>query len=306
MRFDLTDLELFVAVAEAGSITHGAEHAHLALASASARIRGMEHALGAPLLERGRRGVALTPAGRALLHHARIVLGQMERMRGDLSDYADGFKTHIRLLSNTAALSEYLPEALRGFLAAHPNVDIGIDELPSHDIVHAIAADKADLGIVTDAVDLAALETYPFRSDHLVLVTATDHPLADRGDVRFREILEYPFVGLGDGSALQEHIAEHAARLGRQPAYRVRLRSFDAVCRMAEADIGVGIVPEHAACRCRRSMTICYQRLNEPWAIRHLRICVRHLDQLSPQARLLINHLTGTGETATPRTTDPS
>jgi molybdate transport repressor ModE-like protein len=103
MHFDLVDLRLFLHVAEAGSITAGAEQAGLSLASASARVRGMEEQAGASLLERGHRGVELTPAGRTLLHHARLVTGQMERMRGELGEYARGLKGHVRLLANTAA-----------------------------------------------------------------------------------------------------------------------------------------------------------------------------------------------------------
>ena len=88
MRFDLVDLQLFIAVAETRSITNGAERVHLALASASARIKGLEAALGVSLLKRGRRGVELTAAGESLLDHARIVMHNVEAMRGDLAAFA--------------------------------------------------------------------------------------------------------------------------------------------------------------------------------------------------------------------------
>ena len=131
MHFDLVDLRLFLLVAEAGSITAGAEHAGLSLASASARVRGMEEEAGASLLERGHRGVELTPAGRTLLYHARLVTGQMERMRGELGEYARGLKGHVRLLANTAAAAEFLPEILAAFLATNPSVNVDLDERPS-------------------------------------------------------------------------------------------------------------------------------------------------------------------------------
>src|SRR5690349_1558900 len=206
MRFDLTDLRLFLHVAEAASITHGADRAGLALASASARIRGMEDALGVALLERGRRGVRPTPAGRALLRHARLVLRQIEHMRGELSEYARGLRGRVRLLSNTAALTEFLPEALAAWLAAHPNVDIELEERLSDEIVPAVAEGLADAGIVADAVDLAGLETFPFRADQLVLVMPRDHSLARRRTIAFAEILDRDFVGLAPGSALQDYL----------------------------------------------------------------------------------------------------
>ena len=110
MRFDLTDLRLFLQVVETSSITLGAQQANLALASASARIRGMEDTLGTTLLERGSRGVKPTPAGRALAHHARIILQQLENMRGELREYAGGLKGHVQVLSNTAGLVEFRPK----------------------------------------------------------------------------------------------------------------------------------------------------------------------------------------------------
>nr|WP_154205770.1 LysR substrate-binding domain-containing protein [Ralstonia pickettii] len=291
VRFDLTDLRLFLHTAEAGSITAGAERAHLTLASASARIRGMEDTLGVPLLTRNRRGVETTAAGRTLVHHARVVLQQMDRMRGELGEYARGLKGYVRLLSNTAAMTEFLPETLSAFLAAHPEVDIDLEELVSHEIVEAIAQGRADIGIVNDAVDLSGLETFPFRHDRLVLVTARDHPLAERRELAFVETLQEDFVGLTGDNALQAYLAGHAARAGHRLKYRVRLRSFDAVCRMVERNVGVGVIPEHAAIRLQRSMGIRRVRLTDAWATRLLRICVRHFDDLPVFARQLIEHL---------------
>ena len=139
MRFDLADLRLFLNVVEAGSITHGAGRTHLAIAAASTRIRNMEAALGVPLLHRERQGVKPTEAGRTLNQHARIMLQQFERMHGDLGQYAEGIRGQVRLLSNTNALTEFLPEPLSAFLAAHPQVNIDLEERLSDEIVTAIA-----------------------------------------------------------------------------------------------------------------------------------------------------------------------
>ena len=291
MRFDLTDLRLFLNTAEAQSITHGAQRTNLALASASARIRGMEEVLGTPLLERQRRGVKPTAAGCALLHHARLVLQQMERMRGELGAYGRGLKARLRLLSNTAGLTEFLPEALAAYLAAHPNVAIDLEERPSAEIVPAIAEGLADLGIVADVVDLGDLETFPFRTDRLVLITPRGHRLARRRSLAFREALAEDFIGLGNGSALQDYLSAHAARAGHALELRVRVSCFDAVARMVEQGVGVAVVPETAARRCAHSMAIATVRLSDAWSLRQLTLCVRRGDALSPQAQQLVAHL---------------
>jgi DNA-binding transcriptional LysR family regulator len=293
LRFDLTDLRLFLLVAESGSITAGAERAHMALASASARIGGMEAMLGVKLLARGRRGAAPTEAGRTLLHHARVVLQQMERMRGELGEYSRGLKGHVRLLSNTAAMTEFLPEALSAFLAANPNVSIDLEEQMSSGIVQAIAEGLADIGIVADTVEMGGLETFPLRPDRLVLVTARGHPLAKRRRVRFIEVLGYEFIGLTEGSSLHDYLTWHAARAGKRLHHRIRLRSFEAICRMIERGVGIGIIPETAAIHCQRSMAIRRVALSDGWASRQLTICVRRLDELPVHAKHLIETLRG-------------
>src|SRR5439155_20116668 len=176
LRFDLTDLSLFRHVVEAGSITHGAERAHLALAAASTRIRNMEEALGAALLTRGRQGVTPTQAGRTLLQHARAILAQAERLREDLGAYAGGQAGQVRVLSNTNALTEFLPETLSSFLATHPHISVDLEERLSDEIVGLIAEGVADIGIVAGTVDPGRLTTYPFRTDRFVLVVPRDHP----------------------------------------------------------------------------------------------------------------------------------
>ncbi|MBJ6759340.1 LysR family transcriptional regulator [Myxococcaceae bacterium JPH2] len=293
MRFDLTDLRLFLHVIDQGSITRGAERSHLALASASARIRAMEDELRVPLLERERRGIRPTEAGRALAHHARAVLQQVEHLRGDLATFASGLKGQVRLLTNTAALTELLPERLGAFLSAHPHVDVDLEERSSSEIVLAVAEGRAEVGLVADTVDLGRLQTFPLQVDRLVLVTARGHALATRRSARFEDILEEPLIGLEEGSALQEHLGLHAARLGRRLRYRVRLRSFDAVCRMVAHGVGVGVVPESAAMRCQRSLALRKVVLEEPWAVRQLSLCVRQYDALSTNARLLVDSLRG-------------
>jgi DNA-binding transcriptional LysR family regulator len=291
MRFDLADLSLFRHVVEAGSITHGAERAHLALAAASTRIRNMEEVLGIALLTRGRQGVTPTQAGRTLLQHARVILRQTERLHEDLGAYSGGLAGQIRVLSNTNALTEFLPEALSSFLAAHPTVSVDLEERLSDEIVGLIAEGVADLGVVAGTVDAGSLETYPFRRDRFVLVVARDHPLAKRTRIDFEEVLEHDFVGLDRSSAIQRFLATKAVRIGRPLRLRVQLRSFDAVCRLVECKVGIGIVPETTARRVSKTMAIKPVTLSDPWAVRDLTICIRSLGELPLYARQLVEHL---------------
>jgi DNA-binding transcriptional LysR family regulator len=292
MRFDFSDLSLFRHVVEAGSITRGAERANLALAAASARIRNMELALGAPLLVRARQGVTPTQAGRTLLQHARTILEQAERLREDLGAYAGGAAGQVRVLSNTNALTEFLPEALSTFLAAHPHVSVDLEERLSDEIVGLIAEGVGDLGIVAGTVDAGKLTTYPFRSDRFVLVVGRDHALAKRSRIDFAEVLDYDFVGLDRASAIQRFLAGKASHVGRPLRLRVQLRSFDAICRVVERHVGVGVVPRSTAQRAiKSSLAIKAIELTDSWAVRELTICVRDFDALPTYARQLVEHM---------------
>lgn len=291
MRFDLIDLRLFLNVHEAGSITAGAAACHMTLASASERIRGMEQALGVPLLLRRRQGVDVTPAGRTLVRHARQVLQQMACLHDELGEFGAGLKTHIRLYCNTSALSEHVPGMLAGFLAEHPGVSVELEESSSDEIVDAIRNDMCDIGIVSDAADLEGLEGFVFRDDPLALVVAQGDALAGRKQIAFADVAGRAFVGLSADSALETLLARQARRLGKSLNYRVRLRSFESVCRMVGSGIGVAVVPRAVAQRCARSAKIRSLALTNAWASRQLRVCVRQLAALPGPARQMVQML---------------
>jgi DNA-binding transcriptional LysR family regulator len=295
MRFDLTDLRLFLRVAEAGSITHGAAQANLALASASERLRSMENMIGLPLLVRHPRGIELSLAGRALAHHARLILRQVDQMQGELGDYARGFKTQIRLWANTSAMTGYLPERLAPFLAAQPDVEVDLKERPSSVIVQAVAEEFADIGIVSSAIDTGSLELVPFANDRIMLVVPVNHRLAKQRRMAFLEALGEPWVGLTQGNPLQEFLREQASLAGQAMQIRVRIPSFEAMGQMVHSGVGIGFMTESAARKFKRTMNIHAIHLSDPWASRRLSLCMRSRSALPARARELVERLTQEG-----------
>jgi molybdate transport repressor ModE-like protein len=291
MRFDFSDLRLLAHVVEAGSITAGASRAHLALAAASARIRGMEEVLGMPLLIRDRRGITPTPSGRAVLRHARLVLRQMEKMNEELADFSGGLKGHIRLMCGTAAMTELLPAALLGFLAQHPGIDIDVEDRHTPDIVQALLSDAVDIGIVGGPISVSGIEILPFREDRLVAVAPRGHALGRRRHASFADLLDHDFVGLTDRGTLQLMLASHAAQLGRQMRLRVRVHSFDAICQLVEGGVGIAVMPESAALRYRHAHLLKRIELRDEWARRTWYICVRRLEDLPSYAQDLVAEL---------------
>src|SRR5258707_6947130 len=288
MRFDLVDLQLFIAVANQRSLEGGALRLSRALASASPRLKGLEAALGVSLLKRGRRGVELTAAGESLLDHARIIIHNVEAMRGDLAAYASGIRASVHLLTNTSGLSEHLPKALAAFVREHPDINVDVEERESTDIAVAIASGAADLGFAAEHALPDNFERFSFSEDRLMLVAARHGDFAGRRQIDFQEVAGRDFVGLTNSTALQVHIAKHAARLGVRLRFRARLRDFDAICQLVAADVGIAGVPESAPRRCARSMPITMIRIRDAWANRRLAICARSFKTAPQPAKELV------------------
>lgn len=300
-RYDLTDLRLFIHVAESSNITHGAKRSNMSLAAASERIREMEATLGTGLLVRGRRGVKLTAAGSILLQHARAVSEQLKQMRGELDGYSGGLRGNVRVLVNTVAMLEYVPALLPTFLARQKNIDVDLEEAKSPDIMRIVAAGRADIGIVAGAIDPEMqLETFPFAQNVLVLITPKRHPLAGKRRVAFADTLAHEYIGLDNASALQTFVNRQAEHLGRSMKIRVRLSSFDVVCQMVEAGTGLAIVPRAAAQRWRRLASFSIVQLTDSWVVRHLALCVRNLQSATPHARRLLTYLRENGSAHRP------
>jgi DNA-binding transcriptional LysR family regulator len=290
VRFDLIDLRLFLAVVDAGSITHGASDVGLSLAAASERLRDMEMDGEVKLLDRGRRGAVPTEAGEALAHHARTILHQMSQMRGEIGQFAKGLRANVRIIANTAATAEILPTRLAPWLAAHPQVDVELRERQSAEVARSIAAGFGEIGVLTSAVETGGLILRPFAVDRLVVVAARDHLLTQRPRINFVDLLEHHFISLA-GGAVQAHIDAHAAKLGTKLKTRIALLSFDGICRMAGEGVGIGLVPETAARRYKRLTQISILPLQDDWATRRLSICVRSEKDLTPLALDLFQHL---------------
>ena len=290
-HFDLTDLQLIVNIGDASSLTRGAEKSHLSLPAASNRVKNLEDHFGTRLFHRNSQGVTLTPSGDAFLRHARLVLRQIDHLRGDIHEYARGIKGQVRMLANTTAMTEFMPAVLSRFLASHPDVTVELRERLSYLVIKAVSEGSADIGIVAGKPASSELEYIPYREDRLVLVTPVEHPLSELSEVAFSDTLAFEYVGLSEWSAIHAFLIQAADKLGYPFRFRVEVGSFEAVCRMIEAGVGIGVVPELVAKRYAQRLNIKIVSLSDEWSERKLQICVRNLQQLPSFTRDLVNML---------------
>ena len=291
MLFDLTDLRLFIHIAELGSLTRSAERMHLSLAAASSRVKEMESRFGVRLLYRESKGVQLSPAGETLLLHAQQFMQQVELLKCDLQQYNNGIKGHIRIFANTTAVTEFMPEVLGTFLSKYPHVNVSLEERLNQDTLRGIVDGTADVGIVAGAINSQGLEVINFSTDRLVLVTALAHPCTAASSIAFAETIEHEHIGLYAGSTLQHFLDKIVSASGKTLKLRIQVRSFEAMCRMVEANVGIAILPHSAALRHSRTMKMAIVELSDPWAIRERSIVVKKLDALPQYAAELVEFI---------------
>jgi DNA-binding transcriptional LysR family regulator len=290
-RIDFVSLLVFSLVARTGSISKGAELAHLAVGAASKRISDLELALGTVLLERHSRGVTMTVAGEALYRHAQRILSDIDQLTAELSDFASGIVGVVRLWANTSAVTQFLPRELAEFTRANPGIRIELEEKNSSEIVLAVLDGRADIGIFADRTPSLGLQQMDYREDNLSLVVPDGHPLAGSQALYFHETLDYDFVSLPEGTSLAERMRAETEALGRSLKLRIRVRSFDAICQMVAVGMGIAVLPSDSVHALEQSLNLRQVPLRDPWAQRRLLIGLRDLAAVPRHVRTLIEHL---------------
>lgn len=288
MKFDLTDLRIFLSAVEGGSLTAAAQQNNVVVAAVSARLRKMEESFGLPLVERTGRGIRPTLAGDILVGHARKVLDDTRKLEVELDAFSEGRGGTIRLLSNTNMLSEHMPQLLGSFLRQNPDIFVTVTDKPSLEVVNLLRNGEADIGIVASSADMTGLERWRFVPDRLVLIVPHDWTL--EGPVAYARILDHPLIALSTTVALSQFLRRLATELGRRANIRIRVENFESLCRIVECGAGLGIVPESAARRYGRDMGFRTLEIADGWAERELYVCVRNQQQLPLYAKKLLLH----------------
>jgi len=290
-RIDLTTLRLFIAVCEEQNLTRAAQREGIAASAVSKRMNDFELAFGVTLFRRLSKGMALTPAGEALLHHARVTLLNVEKIAVELSEYSQGVRGHVRMLANLSAIVQFLPEDLSSFFGVHQLLRIDLQERPSGQVVRGIEEGAAEIGICSGEAETRSLEAFHYRYDNLVVVVRSDHPLAARETLSFADTLDVDHVGLHAASSIYLRTQYAATQAGKSMRLRINVPGFDAVSRMVQAGLGIGLIPDRAFEVIGAGLGLRAIRLRDDWARRELKIVVRDAAQLSSTGRLVLDHL---------------
>ncbi|MGY2258990.1 LysR family transcriptional regulator [Pseudomonas sp. SDO55104_S430] len=291
-RFDPTSLKLFISACELGSIARAAERENMVPSAVSKRIAELEEAIGTPLFYRHKKGIEATPAGLCLLEHARRVVDDMLLMSAEMSGFADGQRGHIRVGANRSSIIQFLPQDLRAYRDAFPEVAIELQEQTSEEAVESVLSNQSDLAISTDLAGAVerGLEVHDYHSDELVVVVPQNHPLADLPEVSFAQTLAFSHIALHKDSPLYRMLDQAARSSKKTISYEVHVKSFDAVCRMVQANLGIAVIPRQAI-----SYTdgpgLCIVTLTDSWATRRFHIVTRPAPYLTTVSKSFLEFL---------------
>jgi DNA-binding transcriptional LysR family regulator len=290
---DLLSLKLFIAVCEHRNIARAAQQEAIVGSAVSKRLAQLEDTVGARLLVRRRHGVQPTPAGEALLEHAREMLANVGRIERDMAAFGSGIRGHVRLLVTASVMAESLADDVAAFLQnpAHRDIQVSLEERVSPEVVRGVREGSASVGICWDAADLQGLQTRGYRHDHLAIVAHPAHPVARAARVRFADMLGHEFVSMPALSAVQQLLARAAAVEGKTLAHRVQVSNFDAALRVVRANLAISVIPEEVAAPFAATTGVRVIPLADDWARRRFAICFRDAAGLSSAARLLLEHL---------------
>jgi DNA-binding transcriptional LysR family regulator len=292
---DIDSLALFVRAAELRSLTKAAEASHIGLAAASRRMALLEHRFRTTLLERSSRGVELTAAGASLLPHARALLVELNQMQAEMRDHANGRKGALRVLANTSVITDTLPNDLAAFAHHNPDVNVIVQERWSEEIVRALQAAEADVGIVVEGTPVEELDIRPYCQDRLAVVMPHSHALAAFETLEFNDVLDDELITLEGGSSMTKLLAAQAVIAQRTLQLRIQVRSFEAICHMVEAGLGLGLLPEQAARVLAKGLDLTVRPFSDPWAERRMLLCTRPDRASMPSVSKLLEFLCNRG-----------
>lgn len=293
--YDIVTIQLFVAVAKAGSIAGAARQQHIAASAVSHRIHELELATGTRLLNRLPRGVELTAAGRVFMERGTRILNELRELDHDLKHFAEGRRGMVRVAAVTTAITSRLSDILKDFVDSHPDIDVDLTELYSAEAIEALRHGDCEIALVTDRCDLTHLDSWHFSADPVWVLGPSEHPLFAKRDangaIAFADAMQYEVISLHQGGALDELVLEAAQKLGSPIKRALRVSRNDSLRRLVEAGLGIGFLRESNIKPFLKTFALEAAPLSDAWAKRELKIACLHGATLEPAAKSFLDFL---------------
>jgi DNA-binding transcriptional LysR family regulator len=290
MNFESLDLKAFIAVADMGSFHRAAKALNLSQPALSRRIQKLEESLGVPLLERSTRHVALTMVGRDFIPKVRRLLDEFETSVLGMRDLGARSRGQISIASVPTAVFYFLPRAISRFSSAFPRIRIRVLDLGANEGLEAVARGEADFGINFIGASHPEIEFTPLAEDPFVVACRSDHALALRQQVTWKELAAHRVITVGRTSGNRALIDNALAQHGLQLNWSYEVTHLSGSLGLVEAGLGVSVLPKLATPAADHPI-IRSIPLVQPEIVRTIGIVRRRRAMLSPGATQFLEML---------------
>lgn len=249
-QLELRHLRYFVAVAEELHFGRAACRLHMAQPPLSQQIRRLEEIVGAPLLTRTSRSVALTAAGAAFLERARRLLAAAEEGVDEAARIGRGEAGTLDVGFVSSAITLGVPERLQAFRKRHPGVHTRLHEGQTSQITARLERGEVDLGIVRDAEEREGVETTVLATEGFVAVLPGGHPLTGRARLAPGALRDEPFVFYpitAGALAYRRNLLDPCRAAGFEPRVVQEASNWVTIFHLVGAGVGVTLAPASAA-----------------------------------------------------------
>jgi DNA-binding transcriptional LysR family regulator len=295
MKIDLSALQMLVAAIEERSLAKAGEREHLVTSAASKRIAELERQVGTALLVRHNRGVEPTPAGAAMYHKARAILQSVRSLEDICEEFSPDGIPKIRLAANRSAIVQFLPTDIRGFQTDSPKSRLDLVEAYSHDIPRMVSDQEVDIGIYHAAGAAPGVVSFPYRTDHVVLVVPVGHELAQVQALHLDEARAYDFLGYFPRHSYEAFLELVGSTLSGPMNVKIQVANYEARCRMVREGLGIAVMPELIADTYLGLLGLVKVRLKDVWARRQFYVCARDRAHMRMAAGDLFDYLVQVG-----------
>jgi LysR family hydrogen peroxide-inducible transcriptional activator len=292
---EINQLRYLITVVEWESFSKAALHCFISQSALSEQIQKLEDEVGAPLLDRSRRVIVPTEAGKIFVNYAKQVLAQFACTKQEIQDLNEGNRNRITLGVLPTIAPYFLPRVMESFAVGHSHIEVKIHEDMTASLLRLIETGNVDFGIVSSPITEHGFEIEELFSEELLVALSSKHPLAEKSSLHLSDLRSETFILMHKGHYLGDQVLGLCHRHDFKPNILYRSGQLDTIQSLIGAGLGVSLVPRMA--RLNAAERVCYCSLKNPQPRRTIAIVWRSRATLKRTVQVFLNHLRKVGKT---------
>lgn len=300
---DINQLRNYLSVVEEGSFSKAALRCFISQSALSEQIQKLEDEVGAQLLDRSRRIIVPTGAGKIFIIHAQQVLAQIVRAKQEIQGLNESGPNTITLGISPTIAPYFLPRVLESFTVSHSDIEVMIYEEATTSLLQLVEAGTVDFGIVSAPISGRGFKMEELFSEELLVALPSTHPLADRPSLHLNQLRYEKFILMREGYYLGDQTLALCKQHNFRPKILIRTGHLDTIQSLIGAGLGISLVPRMAVLN--EAEHICYCPLEKPQPRRTIATVWTNATAQNKTVQIFLNHLRMVGKAFKHPSTNP-